>query len=165
MKQSPFPYCFKIAQSRGKWEWKPTIIFCEITAHFVTKAKAKVKSFQEMLESRWDFTERRHFDSEKPPNIQDWQKMSEVLATCKTRVYDMSRGVSVLRQRCNDQTLINYWPINCSRWVSMFSSMRYDKKENAIPLHFYSSFKFAFFFFNTSIFYFIGTLTDIARAC
>ena len=50
----------------------------------------ETKSFQEILASRRDFTERRHFESEKPRNIQNWQQSTELSTTCKTRVADTS---------------------------------------------------------------------------
>ena len=54
------------------------------------RREKEAKSFQEMLASRCDFTERKHFDSEKPLNIQISQQSTEVSTTCKTRSDDTS---------------------------------------------------------------------------
>ena len=61
-----------------------------VKVHISERPENEAKSFQEILASRRDFTERRHFESEKPRNIQNWQQSTELLTTCKPRFAETS---------------------------------------------------------------------------
>ena len=137
-KQSGFPYCFKIAQSLGKWKWKPSLICLRYNAaHFVTKLikRARVKVFtgkktrerSKKLSENVSVTLIFHWKK----TLRQWKasKRSELAAInrprCRLRVRQESMirqwcvdALSVIHWRSNNQTSIDYRLINCNRWVS-----------------------------------------------